>query len=522
MSAPGLTAVAAWDTALLDGAVWTLRAVAERLPTWRARTEAAARGLTDAGCWSGEGATAAAAALGRLSEAATEVTAALDGSLHRLLEAARHAGAAQELAARALAEATATGVVLDEGGGAVPPVPAAPPAGAPPDVLAGHYDRLAEQAAVAERVAGTAADALRAAARAGAAAAGSADPLAAVGVTGATVPAGFEDLAVAAALDGTWVRSCLPVPGTSPEAVAAWWAQLPAPARETLVHVETRLVGSLDGLPAWARDQANRLDLQRALEDPSESTRETAEAVRAELAREEAAGRTAQLWSLDLDEHLAAISYGDLDAAEDVAVLVPGVGNDVEDLGDLGVDARAVADAARDAAPGAAVAAVSWLGYRTPGHVGIPAAWTEGRAAPGGAALAGDLAGLRAARAGDPVRGDDPLRTTVVAHSYGTVVVDRAAEEPGALAADALVLLGSPGMDGPASDLEVADVFEASSPLDPVTTLLGVHGGRTDDWDFGASALPTDWDTGHTSYLDPDRPTLAAAGEVVAGVRDAG
>ena len=57
--------------------------------------------------------------------------------------------------------------------------------------------------------------------------------------------------------------------------------------------------------------------------------------------------------------------------------------------------------------------------------------------------------------------------------------------------------------------------------VDPITHALGVHGGRTGDWGFGATSLPTDWTTGHTEYLDADRPTLAAVGEVVAGRREA-
>ncbi|MGY1653108.1 alpha/beta hydrolase [Geodermatophilus sp. SYSU D01119] len=520
MSAPGLTAVAAWDTALLEGAVATLEAVTGRLPAWRARTDGVARSLTDPSCWSGPAATAATSALGEVSAVATAMATAFGDSLDRLHDAAREARTAADLAGQALARAAAAGMALDQAGRAVVPAPAPLP-----DAAAGtpavSYDALAEQAAAAERIAGLAADALRAAARAGAAAADSGGPLAALGGTGAFRPAGWAALARTVTADGAWVRSCLPVPGTSPEDVAAWWAGLSTPARDLLVHVEPRLVGSLDGLPAWARDQANRLLLDRALSDPSPSTRETAEAVAAELDREEAAGRTAQLWSLDLDDHLAAISYGDLDAADDVALLVPGVGNDVGDLDDLGDDARAVADAARDAVPGAAVAAVAWLGYRPPASVAHPAALLEGRAATGGAALAGDLAGLRAARAGDPVRGDDPLRTTVVAHSYGTVVVDRAAEEPGVLEADALVLLGSPGMDNTAAQLEAPEVFEASSLLDPVPWALDVHGWETAGDRFGATSLAADWDTLHWEYLDADRPTPAAAGEVVAGVWEA-
>ena len=157
-----------------------------------------------------------------------------------------------------------------------------------------------------------------------------------------------------------------------------------------------------------------------------------------------------------------------------------------------------------------AVASIVWLGYRTPQ---APAAVvTRHTAKVGGPALAAALDGLSA------VRGTDPARTTVVAHSYGTVVTDHAAAAPGPLPADALVLNGSPGLDRSAADLEVEEVYEASALRDPIS-LVQHFGNATWDDDFGAVELPTDWSTGHTEYYDLDRPTVAAIGEVVAGVR---
>jgi alpha/beta hydrolase family protein len=521
VSAPGLTAVAAWDVALFDGAVYTLEAVTERLPPWRARMEAVARALHDAECWSGDAGQAAARALGEVSGVVTAVTGALGTSLDRLEDTARDARTAQDLAERALAEAAALGVTVDEAGGVVLPAAAAPAAGATPEALADHYEAIAARAAAAERVAGLAADALRAAARAAASAADSATPLGSVGVTRGAAPLDYAGLAAAVALGGVWQPACLPVTGTSPESVAAWWAGLSEPARSYLTSSQPVLVGSLDGLPAWARDRANRLLLERALEDPSSAGYETAVAVAAELGHEEAAGRPVQLWSFDADDSLVAVVYGDLDAAEDVGVLVPGVGNGVDDVDDLGVDARAVAEAAREAAPAATVATVAWLGYRPPAGPGLWRAAGRDVAAQGGAALAGDLAGLAASRAADPVRPADP-RVTVVAHSYGTVVVDEAGDLPGRLDTDAVVLLGSPGIEEDrAADLEADEVYDATSPFDPVSW-LGWFGFSTWEESFGSTALPTEWHTQHAEYHSARHPTLAAIGEVVAGTRDPG
>src|SRR5205823_2371198 len=105
-------------------------------------------------------------------------------------------------------------------------------------------------------------------------------------------------------------------------------------------------------------------------------------------------------------------------------------------------------------------------GYRTPGVVGAVSLAAARR---GGPALDRALDGLAAARAvpGAPVR----PRVTVVAHSYGTVVTGQAARAPGRLAADAVVLLGSPGTSaGRADRLEAEEVYGAWSPADPIAT----------------------------------------------------
>ncbi|MGY1830781.1 alpha/beta hydrolase [Geodermatophilus sp. SYSU D01180] len=523
MSAPGLTAVAAWDVALLDGAVWTLEAVTERLPPWRARVEEVARALGTAECWSGDAGRVAALALGEVSAVVTAVTSALGASLDRLQDAAREARTAQELAEQALAEAATRGVTVDEAGGVVLPAPAAPPAGATPQALADHYDAIAEQAAAAERVAGLAADALGAAARAAAAAAGSSGPLGRVGVVGGAPPPGYAALAAAAGAAGAFTISLrLPPAGASPDTVAAWWGGLSGPARDALLAAAPPALGGLDGVPAWVRDRVNRVRLDRTLADPTAPGRDSALAVAAEIAGEEAAGRTVQLWVYEPADDLAAVVYGDADTADDVALLVPGLGNTVaDDLAELGDDARAVADATLDADPAATVAAVAWLGYRAPAGAGSWRVAFTDAAARGGAALAGDLAGLAAAREGNgPGRAGDP-RVTVVAHSYGTVVVDQAADEPGLIDADAVVLAGSPGIDEEdAAGLEAPEVHAAASPWDPISYLEWFG---TSPWrpGFGATGLPVDPDTLHWEYYDPDRPTLPAIGEVVARAQTA-
>jgi Alpha/beta hydrolase len=296
--------------------------------------------------------------------------------------------------------------------------------------------------------------------------------------------------------------------------VAAWWVALPALVQRALIGTRPEVVGALDGVPAWARDRANRLLLHRALGDDRLSAYQafTARAVNRQLAALDRTGQPVQLHTFDLAGDRVAVALGDVDTADAVAVLVPGILNTpADDLGRLTRSGRAVAGAARQAEPARKVAALVWLGYRTPDDPLAMA--TRFAARRGGVALAGDLDGLAAARV---AAGRPPARTTVVAHSYGTVVVDEAADVAGRLAADAVVLLGSPGMEDDAAALEAPEVYVGAAPADLVSW-LGWFGRPPSEEGFGAAALPAEATTGHSDWFDADRPTLAAMGRVVAG-----
>ncbi|WP_158545985.1 alpha/beta hydrolase [Blastococcus sp. TF02A-30] len=478
-----LARVAGWNAAALAGAVTGLAGVADRLTSWRARLDALGRALDGAECWSGPAAREAAAGLLEVSAVAAAVEAGFGRSLEDLRPVVRSAGSAAADARTALALARAAGV----------------PLGGLPD----------DEAGAAGAAAALAREALDAAAATHRGAAAAGEALLALGVRDGAAPGDFGGLATLVAPVHAAVPSS---PG--PAEVARWWASLPAGAQHELVERRPATVGGLDGLPAWARDRANRLLLERELADPllPEEHRAAARAVADVLAAEEAAGRPAQLQLLDLAGKRAAVAFGDLDTADAVALLVPGLGiTPDDDLGRLAGDARDLAAAATVAAPGLAVTAVAWIGYRTPHDVGTVA--TRSAAARGGAVLTAVLDGLGAARA---AAGAALPRTTVVAHSYGTVVVDEAADRPGRLAADAVVLLGSPGMEDDAAALEVPEVYDAAPPGDPVAQ-LGWFGTPTWWPPFGSEGLPADSGTGHSGYYDPDRPTLAAMGEVVAG-----
>ena len=510
MTATPLATLAGWDVPLLRGSVGTLDVVAERLLPWRARLDDLGRRLGDAECWSGPAGTAAAAALVELSSAATAVTGALAGSLLDLQGLTAAAAEAQELAERARAVAASAGLSLDDDG-AVAGVPAHHPAMSP--------DQAADAAAAARAGAlarAAAEDAFAAAARAGEYARAASGSLAGLGVP---APVSFPDLVTRLPV----LRLPAVPAGDDPQAVASWWSALTAAEQWAVIEAEPGAVGALDGLPGWARDEANRLGLAAAVHHlpPGSAGHATATAVQAQLAAVEATGAVAQLLQFDPAEDLVALSVGDVDTAGAVGVLVPGIETTpADDLGGLVGDARDVAAAAALAAPGLAVATVAWLGYRTPRW---PAAGSPGAAARGGPALDRALDGVAAARSAREALGGAVVpRTTVLAHSYGTVVTGVAARAPGRLAADAVVLLGSPGVPGGGADgLEVAEVHGAWSVADPVS-LLDWFGDTPADPSFGDLDLPTEPTQWHTQYYDRDRPTLAAIGQVVAGTRSPG
>ena len=477
---PRLHAIAGWDVPQVRRAVAGLAGTVEPLLTWRVRLEGVGRALESGDCWSGPAARSAVAALAEVSAVSSAIGRALEASLSAYETLVAEAARAQDLAEETLAW---TGLL--QGMPGIGPPPAA-------DVALRHAALVARAAEEAD------------------------EALTGLGVRDASAPADFGDLLTHIPIMGPVQAPRVPS-GQTPAEAADWWAGLSSAQQRALISMSPAVVGGLDGVPAWARDRANRLLLDRALRDPrtSPASARTAGVVVRRIRAEEAAGHHVQLQLLDLAGDRVALALGDLDTADDVAVLVPGVGNTpADDLGRLVSSARRVSAATRAAAPGETVATLVWLGYDPPDNLFSGAlrlaAWD------GAPALAGSLAGLAAARTATAT-GD--ARTTVVAHSYGTVVVDEAADMPGRLAADAVVLLGSPGMEADAASLEAPEVFNAMSPADPIVWYrIGRHGVPATAF-YGSTALPVAAAMGHSDYFDPEFPTVGAVGEVVAGRR---
>jgi Alpha/beta hydrolase len=455
-----LADVAGWDAEELRAGVAVLAGLVDDLPSWRGRVERIGRELQD-GAWSGRAGRAAAGSVFALSAVTAGVTDGLSDSLASCRRAAADAGTAAA-AARASLHAAAGDTEAAE-----------------------HLGELALEQAQAVR------EALRAANAA----------LFGLGVSDAFTPSDFGDLAAHV------LPVAVPVPPTGPDAVAVWWAGLPALAQAAFLQQRPGRAGGLDGLPSAARDRANRLRLALALRGRAPSP--TARAVADVIAAHEAAGRTVQLHLFDEAGERVALGLGDADTADAVALLVPGIGTTPEDdLDAVTADVARAVDAAGAAGAGA-VAGVAWLGYRPPRAGGI---LLRRRAAQAGPVLDAALDGMAAAR---EAAGNRNARATVLAHSYGTVVLDEAADAPGRLAAEAVVLLGSPGMEPGASTLEAPEVYDAASPADPISWASWFG---PSPWMpiYAAEELPVAPGTGHSGYLDPG-PTLIAVGGVIAG-----
>jgi hypothetical protein len=278
----------------------------------------------------------------------------------------------------------------------------------------------------------------------------------------------------------------MPAPGTPPAQAAAWWRALTDAGRERLLDRHPELLGNLDGLPAAVRDTANRRTLPRLIarlggtlprtpreQDLLDGFRRIQDRLRAEDAAD--GGPVLLLALAEEGQGRAALSFGDPDTADDVAVYVPGLGTRLGDVGGKDGDrAKTLLAAARAADPARSTASITWLGYDAPqlesaGPDALAVAGTA-RAEQGGAGYQRFLRGLRAGRAGAPAH------LTALGHSYGSLTVGRAAQRPGGLPADEIVLVGSPGTGAQrAADLRADPdhVWVGAAEHDPVTRLPG-------------------------------------------------
>ncbi len=353
----------------------------------------------------------------------------------------------------------------------------------------------------------------------------------------------------------------VPQANWSPSQNAAWWNSLPEERKKFLIDHCPDDIRHLDGLPAAARDQANRNALegyvdangkkhQGALEDAKQAAEnankdpnvsgeerkqltekyEDLKAIHEQTANDVRASKgLAPAYLLDFnydnDYHrtTAIVSSGNPDTATHVSTLVPGIGTNVR--GDLvkyvAANDRLRAQTAHAGVDPNSVATISYLGYVAPRNDGlnnIQAAdiGFADRAAP---KLAQFEEGLRA----NADANHHTFTNTLLTHSYGSTTGGKAAilMAPGTV--DRLILTGSPGGGVQSIDeynVPREHVYESSIPEGDAVQGIGP------DWIYGKNPRKLEGITHLTGdatdakdYWRPLPPETPLSGDHAAEVR---
>lgn len=307
----------------------------------------------------------------------------------------------------------------------------------------------------------------------------------------------------------------------TPQQTSAWWAQLTEAERQAFLTDHPHEVGSMDGVPATVRDQANRIALSSRLADLGplvdggtataaerkewENLRKIGQVMAGNMERRPEEQLMLLKFGATTRDGEVVISVGNPDTAKNTAVTVPGVNTTVSgkltEQVERATNLQRVADRVTPGAPGDA-AVIVWLDYDSPelslNGGSLTSGAGPGRAQEGAGRLDRFVDGTRAT-------GPKDQHLTVGGHSYGTSVVAYAARDGDGLDADDLLFVGSPGVH-----VDNADQLN----FDPDRVWVGL---ATDDWEAPASSIlhgtmPTDPgfgahefatnDGGHFSYWD--------------------
>ena len=270
----------------------------------------------------------------------------------------------------------------------------------------------------------------------------------------------------------------------SPEERAEYWSKQSYEQKQYLCDHYPEMVGNADGVEGWARDRANRINLQekklkaerqidrlkvaekssadislrrelrnrreraeRDLEDYKKIESALANGISLEDYQHGKQGEPVSLLTLQDDgaRVKAAVAQGDIDNAKHIATHVPGVGTTVEDgldtyMRKTGNLRRAAAQEGR--IPIQDVATVAWLGYDAPGGSDLVGMATPNLAEEGSKRLSGFLTGIHESR----LHGAGDAHMTLVGHSYGSTTSGMAATKTKLGVIDDMILYASPGM----------------------------------------------------------------------------
>jgi hypothetical protein len=254
--------------------------------------------------------------------------------------------------------------------------------------------------------------------------------------------------------------------------------------QESLLFTHAGEIGALDGVPAIARDRANRshlaelkgqviaeIDRLRDHDNRSDDDNKRLDDAKKQLhGIEDIAKRIdhpdatkgqqqAVLLGIDTaGTGRAIVAAGNPDTATNVATYVPGTGARLEMAGgDIDRSDKMLASATKAGSPSTSV--ITWIGYEAPQS--LPSAASESYAEGAKKDLDRFQDGLRTTHEGPP------SHNTVLGHSYGSTVIGHTAHTEH-INADELVVAGSPGVG-------VHKASDLNFPTDHVYATVAEH-----------------------------------------------
>ena len=264
-------------------------------------------------------------------------------------------------------------------------------------------------------------------------------------------------------------RMKLPPKGASPDEVAKWWSSLTDAEKAEMVKRHPREIGKMDGVEGTWRDKANRKNLEEDLAAEQEKLKKFDKAtnggarmtpaetvqrntilkrieamnnIKKTLDRENQDGVNRQLLCYDAShaDVRAAVAQGDVDTAQHIGVLVPGMNSNVAgNLHEYDDVATRIRQGAEKHSNGQSVATVTYMNYRAPQT--IPEVTQSSYADEGAKGLSGFLNGLDASRE----HGAGDAHITPIGHSYGSTTLGKALTQVNDGVVDDFVMAGSPG-----------------------------------------------------------------------------
>lgn len=351
------------------------------------------------------------------------------------------------------------------------------------------------------------------------------------------------------------------IPTGTPQQMAAWWAGLAPGAQAVLIQQQPARLAALSGLPAHVYDLVNRRSLTDDDATGGHEVAVLAEhlwelpefaAVRHEWGLEsveqlmamptnmlhvlawsapmsvkllvelmvgkrgrqqviddvqksvtaDAAGKNRYLLEYDLQTHdfdgAAVIGLGEVDDADNVAVVVQGATHSIETIAEQTTAGELILTEMEQLSD-ADNAVIIYAGYDNPT---LPEAVLPHKAVEGGQLLLEDLAGYDAAQR--QATGGS-AHTTVIAHSYGTTTTSQALQNGAEQYVDDVVLYGSPGVLATSTQqlgMDAENVYVGMADKDVLTWIDLIDPG------IGWVHLGP----------DPSRPSFGATVVSVAGV----